>query len=402
MSFIYKKVKNIFQFLFSKHPDYYWKQMLIYMSILLIVVFIGNRFLINANLSTQEGFEQMKAFVLEIQEFSYDPFYAEIYDQLHPVSNHSVEQMIDYIEKETQPSIEQSLFLDVGCGTGKCLYQLQQSGYQVIGIDQSIAMIEEAKEICGSKTPFHNKNILSSPRIFEENTFSHILCLGPTTLYEICSPNANFMNLEASTVTHSNLDRFVIHAKKWLKRGGYLILQIEPLSTLSQSWISSTGGGKSSYSPKFPKRIYHPDSYTTEIRFSEVDYKLEMTPSVPFFPSTDSKGSFLGNDDTQTKIVTEDQQSTVKKPFSNIEIRKKPYTETVILKETFSNRKHPQVRQNEWHLTSPFSDTQDWIQAIQTHGFTLSKAAAIPYPSMATDTPSTHAPVPQIYLFQKI
>jgi len=207
------------------------------------------------------------------------------------------------------------------------------------------------------------------------------------------------MNLEASTVSHSNLDRFVTHAKKWLKRGGYLILQIEPLSTLSKSWISSTGGGKSSYSPKFPKRIRHPDPYTTEIRFSEVDYKLEMTPSLPSFSSIDS---ILGNDKASINIATEVQLSTVKKPFSNIEMKKKPYMETVILKETFSNRKHPHVRQNEWHLTSPFSDTQDWIQAIQSHGFALSKAAAIPYPSMVTEIPSTHAPIPQIYLFQKI
>ena len=150
----------------------------------------------------------LKAFVLEIQEFSYDPFYAEIYDQLHPVSNHSVEQMIDYIEKETQPSIEQSLFLDVGCGTGKCLYQLQQSGYQVIGIDQSIAMIEEAKEICGSKTPIHNKNILSSPRIFEENTFSHIYSQMFFIFQILSTFHFIFIFISAFTATATFVDKF--------------------------------------------------------------------------------------------------------------------------------------------------------------------------------------------------
>lgn len=405
------KKQSRFAFLFSKHPDYYWKQMLAYMSLLVVVVLVGGQFLENID-TRKEGFEQQKEFVLQTQESSYDPFYAEIYDQIHPVSPDSIKRIIRYVEKETQPSKEQSVFLEVGCGTGKCLYQLQENGYNVSGIDQSTSMIEEAKEMCGTKTHFETKNVLASSRIFEDETFSHILCLGPTTLYEICSPNSSFLRQEASATSHANLEIFIGHIKRWLKRGGYFILQIEPLATLPQSWVSTTGG-KPSFSPSFPKRISHPDPYSTEIRFSKVDYSLEMTPSVPSFASTNSEGSFLGvvatNDDEYTKSEyhADDHHhlQPLEKPSSKIVIEKsgkKNATESVVLKETFANRNHSHVRQNEWHLTSPFSDTQDWIQAIQQHGFILTKAAAIPYPSAPMNSTATHAPVPQIYLFQKI
>jgi SAM-dependent methyltransferase len=405
----YKKTKNSWDFLFSKHPDYYWKQIVSYMSLLVVVVFIGGRFLARSSTyAIQEGFEQKKDFVLELQESSYDPFYAEIYDQLHPVSTDSIQQIIHYIETETQPSKEKSTFLEVGCGTGKCLEQLHEKGYKVAGIDNSQAMISEAKEICGSKVPFQNKNVLTSARTFEEEDFSHILCLGPTTLYEICSPTSTLLQQEASTTSHTNLNKFIKHIHKWLRRGGYFVVQIQPLSTLSQSWVSITGG-KSSYNPQFPKRISHPDPYTTEIRFSEVEYRLEMTPPVPSFPSTDSKGSVIGTDEDnhlQVQYAQEDQHhlQPVRNPFSTIVIEKNqiPRTETVILQETFSNRHQSQVRQNEWRLTSPYSDTQDWVQAIERHGFALTKAGAIPYPGPVNSSTSTHAPIPQIYLFQKL
>ena len=406
------KTQSRFAFLFSKHPDYYWKQMLAYMSLLVVIVFIGGQFLENTVIR-KEGFEQQKEFVLQTQETSYDPFYAEIYDQIHPVSPDSIQRIIRYIERETQPSKEQSVFLEVGCGTGKCVYQLQESGYQVSGIDQSTSMIEEAKEMCGTKTHFETKNVLASSRTFEDETFSHILCLGPTTLYEICSPNSSFLRQESSAASHTNLEKFIGHVKRWLKRGGYLVLQIEPLATLPQSWISITGG-KPSFSPSFPKRISHPDPYSTEIRFSKVDYSLELTPSVPSFASTNSEGSFLGTDENTVKPPSKSEYHAddhhhlqpLEKPSSKIVIEKpgKPHVaaESVVLKETFANRNHSHVRQNEWHLTSPFSDTQDWVRAIQQHGFILTKAAAIPYPSAPMSSTATHAPVPQIYLFQKI
>ena len=407
----FKKNKNPFAFLFSKHPDYYWKQMLTYMSLLVVVVFAGGRFLSKSSAySIQEGFEQQKEFALELQESTYDPFYAEIYDELHPISSNTIQQLIHYIETETQSSKEQSTFLEVGSGTGKCLEQLSHRGYTVAGIDHSPAMISEAKETCGCNIPFQNKNVLASARTFEEDDFSHILCLGPTTLYEICSPTSTLLQQEASITSHNNLNKFIKHVHKWLRRGGYFIVQIQPLSTLSQSWGSITGGTKSSYNPHFPKRISHPDPYTTEIQFSEVDYKMEISPPVPSFPSTDSNGTIIGSDEDnhiQVEEYTQESQhhlQPLRNPFSAIVIEKNqiPRTETVIIKETFTNRHKSQVRQNEWHLTSPYSDTQDWVQAIERHGFALTKAGAIPYPEPANSSTATHAPVPQIYLFQKI
>jgi SAM-dependent methyltransferase len=286
------------------------------------------------------------------------------------------------------------------------LEELQKKGYKVAGIDRSSAMVSEAKEKCDSKVSFKKKNVLESARIFEEDDFSHILCLGPTTLYEICSPTSTLLNQDPSKACHNNLRKFLKHIHKWLRRGGYFIVQIEPINTLTQSWVSVTGD-KSSYYPNFQKRVSHPDPYTTEIRFSEVDYKLEMTPPVPSFPSTESR--FLGTD-RKNKLkthYTQDNQhrsQPVSKPFSSV-LEENPSfrSETVVLQETFANRHSPKVRQNEWHLSSPYSDIQDWVQAIERHGFGLSKAGAIPYPSPANNnSTATHAPSPQIYLFQKL
>lgn len=407
--FKFKKSSNPIAFLFSKHPDYYWKQMLTYMSLLVVVVFVGGRFMArtSAEYWMQEGFEQQKDFVLELQESTYDPFYAEIYEQIHPVSKETVEQVIEYIEKETQPSKDRSTFLDVGCGTGKVLKQFYEKGYKVAGIEQSSAMVDECNATCNSQVAVQHKNVLVSSRIYEEDDFSHILCLGPTTLYEICSPTSSFLGKQTSSTCHANLNTFLKHVHKWLRRGGYFVVQIQPLSSMSQSWVRNAGG-KPSYSMKFPKHIRHPDPQSTEIHFSEVDYTLEMTPPVPSFASTQSQGSVIGYDDEKEIVYhPEDQHrlQSIRKPFSSIVIEnsREPPTETVVLKETFTNRRRNHVRQNEWHLTSPFSDTQDWVEAIQKHGFALSKAAAIPYPSYEVSvTTTTQTPIPQIYLFQKI
>jgi 2-polyprenyl-3-methyl-5-hydroxy-6-metoxy-1,4-benzoquinol methylase len=46
----------------------------------------------------------------------------------------------DFIEREISAN-QQTRILDIGCGTGRHAIELAKHGYQVIGIDLSIAMI---------------------------------------------------------------------------------------------------------------------------------------------------------------------------------------------------------------------------------------------------------------------
>lgn len=400
LSGTYKSAKNLLRVLWSNHPDYYWTQAVLYLLFILVVVFIGGRMMMSPVFN--EGFKQSSAFSLELQEKSYDPFYAEIYDHIHPFPAATMKAVVKCVEAETQPT-ERATFLDVGCGTGGMVAFLQTRGYKAVGIDHSPAMTKEAMTTCGcssssaaespeTKAVIKTMDVLASARSFDYDDFSHIMCLGPTTIYEICSPASHQLCEEASVVGHRNLKTFLKYCHKWLRTGGHLVVQIEPVSTLSKSWVA-TAGGKPSSSYKFVKRVDHPDEFVTEVHFENVDYTLEMTPPVPTFSKS---GSALEQDEYSTAIYNLTDRS-VNNPFSNLVLEKKtdmPNAEMVVFKETFVNNSDGLVRQNEMHLTAPYSQPEDWITTIEKMGFSATKAVKLP------DIPDEHNP--QIFIFKKI
>ena len=391
----FKKIWNI---LFrSDHPDYEWLQRLFFISLILIMVMIFKYYLplsikkslfpLNLLFDSQnhEGFEQREPYVLQIQHNAYDSFYADIYEVLHPTSPIFMESFIKYIENETQPSKEKSTFLDIGCGSGEFIDEIAKRGYKVAGIDVSPNMIEYpfSKDEYKREYKIKCENVLTSPNIYEEDDFSHILCIGPTTLYEICSysdhKENNTMKKRNNLQIQENLKRLVKNAQKWLRRGGYFIVQIEPLEDLPHSWIQEVGG-KTTYHP-FYKKITHPDMNHTQISFSDVEYTLSFTPPLPYFPSTNLLT-------TQEKVYYEDDHGI--KP---IEKEKSRCAQCAVVKETFINKTNNKVRENEWFLYSPFENTEDIVQYIIKQGFGLTKAMGV-----------THlaGKEPRIYCFQKV
>ena len=148
-------------------------------------------------------------------------------------------------------------------------------------------------------------------------------------------------------------------------------------------------GGHSSKSYKFVKKVSHPDPNTAEVHFADVDFTLEMTPPILTFSGQDPEPDLQKQQQPNTR-------GNINNPFATLVLEKNkqtPNAETFVLKETFVNRKTDHVRQNEWHLTAPFSVTTDWIAAIERHGFSLTKAGQLP--KLQTFTP-------QIHFFQKI
>lgn len=392
---LFGSIKKTWNILFrSTHPDYEWLQRLFFIALLLVLIIlvkyylpdsIKQRFFPFLNSKKHEGFEQHDPYVLQFQHKAYDSFYADIYEVLHPNDQTFSENFVKYIENETQPSKEKSTFLDIGCGYGKLLDEFANLGYKVAGIEISSNMSESE-----SKTEIQYKiktaNVLSSPNHYEEDDFSHILCIGPTTLYEICSTLPNNYHVNGQKPTNlqirENLKRLVKNAQKWLRRGGYFIVQIEPLEELSD-WVQETGG-KTTYYP-FYKKVTHPDMYHSQIDFSDVEYTLSFTPPLPYFPSTNlltktqsNSASEYYEDDHGLKPVVEESSHCA---------------QCAVIKETFENKQTKKVRQNEWHLYSPFETTEDLIQYIGKQGFGLTKAIGVT--NLAGKTP-------RIYLFQKL
>lgn len=153
-----------------------------------------------------EGFSQRERFVVNTGPDIFDDFYCQIYDTLHKTSLIEFTEMI----KVTNPS-KDSVFLDVGSGTGDTVFRLTQMGYRAYGIEKSPAMIRVSQK----KHPTIRiiQGDVMDPMTFDNDTFTHILCTQSTINYI------------------QDKYTFFRYCYSWLKSGGYLILHLEELPT---------------------------------------------------------------------------------------------------------------------------------------------------------------------------
>jgi ubiquinone/menaquinone biosynthesis C-methylase UbiE len=152
-----------------------------------------------------EGFAQIEKFVLKQENKSYDDFYAKIYDSIHLPESRVEKELVQILN--TTSANENSVFLDVGCGTGCATNELVKSDHTVFGVDKSSAMVNAAKSKYGDKLPVKQGDVCE-PMLYDPKTFSHILCLY-FTIYEIQDKPVFFTN-----------------CRYWLKNGGQLILHL--------------------------------------------------------------------------------------------------------------------------------------------------------------------------------
>jgi SAM-dependent methyltransferase len=244
---------NLYSLLTTKNPNKTWLRILVILLIVILGITVYKQFFYSQ--FGKEGFEQKDKFVLKRDENIYDIFYAEIYDKLHKPEN-QVDYLLDFIHSNTQSSNE-SVFLDVGSGTGDLVNKLKATGHYAYGIDKSKAMVDK----CAEKFPENECKCenASNSLAFEKSTFSHILCTNKT-IYEI-----------------ENKSKFFNNCYFWMKPGGYLILHlVEP-----SKFDATIPAGKSYISnPQNYSKSRITDTYIDFIDFnyrSKYDFKNDNT-----------------------------------------------------------------------------------------------------------------------------
>jgi len=178
-------------------------KVLLFVALLLILVVFFNSPEFNSR-SIKEGYEQNDTFLFKKGPEIYDGFYATIYDQL-VFNNLKDDYEITQIVNRTTPT-SASVILDVGSGTGHHVAKMAEKGLNAMGIDNSQAMIQQAKE----KYPQYDFKLgdVLDVNQYQNNTFTHIMCLYFTIYY------------------FKNKETFFNNCMEWLMPGGYLILHL--------------------------------------------------------------------------------------------------------------------------------------------------------------------------------
>ena len=219
-------VKKLYYILISKNPQKTWLKILLFITLLVFILFsyrvLYPSFSTLLGLGKKEGFNTLVGpvipdkYLLKRNGDIYDAFYVDLYETVRSPKER-VEQQVDFVIKNTQPSQYESVFLDIGSGTGSALSSLKTRGYvNVYGIDSSPEMVRR----CPSAIA---ENVIQGDALesmqFERTTFSHILCFGGT-IYDL-NPS----------------DRITLfqNAYIWLKHGGYFIVELTDFSSAKTS-----------------------------------------------------------------------------------------------------------------------------------------------------------------------
>jgi SAM-dependent methyltransferase len=202
---INSSIQSMIRF-YHKIPSF--GKVLLFVTLLLILIVFFKSLPSSRNassfLSLKEGFIDQGNFLFKKGVDVYDDFYAEVYDYLvfNQIKN---DYEVGQIVNSTSPN-SQSIILDIGCGNGHHVAKLAENSMNVIGVDISPSMIQQAKK----KYPnlnFHVGDVMNRDE-FQMNSFTHILSLYFTIYY------------------FKDKDLFFHNCMEWLMPGGFLIVHI--------------------------------------------------------------------------------------------------------------------------------------------------------------------------------
>jgi len=173
--------------------------------ILLFIVFLLILIVLFKSITpNKEGMITNDKFLFKDGTAIYDNFYAGIYDYLvfNGIKN---DFEVGTIINSAEPNLT-SIIADIGCGTGHHVAELASKNMQVIGIDISPSMIEQAKKEAPHAN-FKVGNALDNG-LFNQNSLTHIICLYFTIYY------------------FKEKMQFFYNCMDWLMPGGYLIVHL--------------------------------------------------------------------------------------------------------------------------------------------------------------------------------
>ena len=196
----YKEITNMFMSYIKMVDTNKW----VLTMLALLVVYLLYK-CSETNLTMEEGFSlnDSKPYVLKNKNL-YDDFYVSLYDDLVEDNNKVSGEMMQVMEVSKMDKT--SRVLDVGSGTGHHVGYIKEKGINVIGLDNSQAMINKSKENYPN-CKFIRGNANDS-FAFSSNEFTHVTCFY-FTLYYIKDKKNFFEN-----------------CNNWLKDKGYLVIHL--------------------------------------------------------------------------------------------------------------------------------------------------------------------------------
>jgi len=272
----------------SNNPNLFFMKLLLILAILFLTLYLYrvSEPPHSKKSKALEGFQQEKPYILKQNQDIYDDFYAEMYDGVNKREKICQRELFQII-KMTEPTTANSVFLDIGSGTGCVVNELANAGYDTYGIDKSSAMVEF------SETKYPNINIkhadIFDAMVYENGLFTHVLCLN-MTIYEF-----------------ANKRQFFSNCYYWMKPNGYLIVNLVNPSKLStKKYFKQKGLTKMLFDNLLP----------------ETDDDIPLSTTIADFDDCKYQESFQVSKDSST----------------------------VVFKQTFNDKASKNIRENEQTL----------------------------------------------------
>ena len=231
-----------------------WEILVALFILLIILCFVKNDF--QANI---EGFEQKDTYKIYENPTLYDNFYTDIYDELF-IQPNKIEAEVDEIlnitdakNKIKNGGKKSFKMMDLGCGPGHHVDQLQTKGMNIVGCDNSKAMIQRAKDLYPSSAFIEGD--FMNPMLFSEEEYDVLTCFY-FTIYYAKDKRAFFKN-----------------CYQWLRPEGYLIIHLVDRNHFDPI----VPGGK-------PLFIVSPQKYAKDritnsvVKFQSFQYKSDFKP----------------------------------------------------------------------------------------------------------------------------
>ena len=144
---------------------------------------------------------------------SFQSDYSKLYDTFNSEKNYAAESnFVSTVFKKFSSIQEPLSILDLGCGSGKHLFELEKlftNGVKITGVEKSVNLCEQAKQLLGTKAEIHSCDITE---FASAEKFDLIVSLFHVSAYQTTS--AEFLKF-IEIVSHNLSDRGVAIIDFW-------------------------------------------------------------------------------------------------------------------------------------------------------------------------------------------